>query len=113
MKNILSLGLVFVLLVCAQILLEQHRVVSPKGTDTELDSINTRYKIENGKLYFLGEDGRWSNRDNFVWQGANGHYYLQEDGQIFQSDDGSFWSLLSVDKMHQDILPSPVSINKQ
>lgn len=113
MKNILSLGFVFLLLVGAQIFLEQSPTVAPEGTDTELDSINTRYKIEDGKLYFLGEDGKWNNRDNFVWQSANGHFYLQEDGQIYQSNDGSFWSLLSVDKIHQDILPVPDKINKQ
>ncbi|MBI1223430.1 MAG: hypothetical protein GC180_12570 [Bacteroidetes bacterium] len=113
MKSILSLGLVFLLLVGAQIVLEQRSTVTPEGTDTELDSINTRYKFENGKLYFLGDDGHWNNRVNFVWKGNNGHYFLQENGQIYQSNDGTFWSLLSLDQIHQDILPlQPVS-NKQ
>ncbi|MDX5321884.1 MAG: hypothetical protein LPK49_12555, partial [Bacteroidota bacterium] len=65
------------------------------------------------KIYSLGHDGTWTHRDKFVWQGQNGHYYLQQDGQIYQSDDGSFWSLLSVDKYHSDILPQSYRVNTQ
>jgi|GEM_PF-2472605 len=106
MKNILYLGSVFLVLIGTQVFLEQKSIISPQGTDTELDSLNTRYKIENGKLYFLSNDGSWINRNHFVWQGVNGHYYLEEDGQIFHSNDGSFWSLLSVDRSHEDHVPS-------
>lgn len=104
MKNILYLGSVFLVLIGTQISLEQKNIIAPQGTDTELDSINTRYKVENGKLYLLSTDGTWINRNHFVWQGSNGHYYLEDDGQIFESNTGAFWSLLSTDGNAQDIL---------
>ena len=97
MKNILYLGSVFLVLIGTQISLEQKNIIAPQGTDTELDSLNTRYKVENGKLYFLSNDGIWINRNHFVWQGSNGHYYLEEDGQIFQSDDGTDWNLFAAE----------------
>lgn len=113
MKNILYLGFTFLILICFQVYLERLNILAPEGTDTEHDSLNSRYKIENGKLYFLNADGHWINQDNFVWKGENGHYYLQQNGQIYQSNDGSFWSLLSGDKIQQDfLLPSQVP-NKQ
>ncbi|MHB1278350.1 MAG: hypothetical protein ACYC1Q_08120 [Bacteroidia bacterium] len=112
MKSILSLGFIFLVLISFQIYLERLNILAPEGTDTELDSLNSRYKIENGKLYFLSSDGLWIDQDNFVWKGENGHYYLQQNGQIYQSNNGSYWSLLSTDKMHQDFLPSEV-LSKQ
>ncbi|HCS20953.1 MAG TPA: hypothetical protein DIW47_10415 [Bacteroidetes bacterium] len=112
MKSILSLGIFFLVLISFQIYLERLNILAPEGTDTELDSLNSHYKIENGKLYFLSSDGRWIDQDNFVWKGENGHYYLQQNGQIYESNNGSYWSLLSTDKMPQDFLPSEV-LSKQ
>lgn len=112
MKSILSLGFIFVLLISFQIYLERLNILAPEGTDTEHDSLNSRYKIENGKLYFLSSDGPWIDQENFVWKGENGHYYLQQNGQIYQSNTGSYWSLLSTDQMPQDFLPGK-ALSKQ
>ena len=112
MKSILYLGFIFLILISFQVYLERLNILAPEGTDTELDSLHSRYKIENGKLYFLSSDGNWMDQDNFVWKGENGHFYLQQNGQIYQSNNGAYWSLLSVDKMQQDFLPSEV-LSKQ
>lgn len=112
MKNILSLGFIFLVLISFQIYLEQLNIVAPEGTDTELDSLNSHYKIENGKLYFLSSDGLWIDQENFVWKGENGHYYLQQNGQIYESHNGAYWSLLSTDKVNTGFLPAE-ALNKQ
>ena len=106
MKNILYLGSLFLVLIGTQIYLEQENIIAPQKTDTGLDGLKTGYKIDNGNLYFLGNDGNRINKNHFVWQGANGHYYLEDDGQIFESKDGSFWNLLSVDRSIEDNMPS-------
>jgi len=112
MKNILYLGSVFLVLIGTQISLEQKNIIAPQGTDTELDSLNTRYKIENGKLYFLSNDGTWINRNHIGWKVVNGSYYLEDGGQVFQSKDGSLWSRLSVDQSAEDILPTDKFTNQ-
>ena len=92
MKTILSLGFFFVALISYQVYLERQNYHAPEGTDTEIDSVHTRYKILNGKLYFLSNDRTWEERNEYVWLGSDGYYYVHEDGKLYSSQDGSSWS---------------------
>ena len=92
MKTILYLGFLFVVLISSQIYLERQNYHAPEGTDTEIDSVHTRYKILNGKVYFLSNDQTWEEKNQYVWQDLEGYYYLHQDGKLFSSQDGNTWS---------------------
>lgn len=89
MKTILYLGLFFVVLISYQVYLERLNYHAPEGTDTEIDSIQSRYKILNGKLYFLSNDHTWEEKNQYVWIGPDGQYYMHEDGKLYSFQDGA------------------------
>ncbi len=95
MKSILYLGVAFIVLISSQIYLEQQNRLSPEGTDSENDSLSTRYKILNGRIYYLSENDHWQATDLAYWSGKNGYYYFVQSGMFYQSANGIQWEPVS------------------
>lgn len=60
MKNAFVFGLLFVLLVTAQVTLEVRDL---KEKNNKAERLETRYKIEKGSVYYLAEHGEWIHYD--------------------------------------------------
>lgn len=95
MKPILYLGIAALCALSLQVYLEtSQQALSPANSeDTKVES--TRFKIEDGKIFFLSSDNNWVERDNFIWKADNGMYYKHLNGKLFSSMDGEQWQLVA------------------
>ncbi|TNE79476.1 MAG: hypothetical protein EP332_11015 [Bacteroidetes bacterium] len=95
MKPILYLGIVAICALSLQVYLEtSHQALNPAGTeDNKVES--ARFKIEDGKIFFLTTDNQWVERDNYIWRADNGMYYKHLHGKLFSSIDGEQWQLVA------------------
>lgn len=94
MKTVLYLSGLFVVLICVQIGLEYRSDLPAKPTGHEVDTLNTQFRIEEGKILFLRNHSEWVELDDFVWKGEDGKYYRHLNGSIFTSKDKGSWELV-------------------
>jgi len=96
MKSAIYLGALFCLAIGIQIAVEVNSLdISIDSNTTRIDSENTRFKIIDGKIYFLTDQSRWIERNNYVWRNKEGNYYKHLNGRIFYSSDGLDWKLIA------------------
>ena len=104
MRTILYLGICFCVAIGLQIAVEMHSLSFSLESETEqIDSDNTHFKIIDGKIYFLSNQSRWVERNNYVWQNEEGRYYKHLNGRIFYSTNGHDWKLIANLKVDKNI----------
>lgn len=95
MKPILYLGILAVCAMSTQVYLETSNANRIPTSREESEIEPTRFKIEDGKIFFLTNESEWVEKDNYIWKADNGLYYKHINGKLFTSADGERWQLVA------------------
>jgi hypothetical protein len=90
MKTAFHLFFLLIALTGLQVFLERDAEARPE-IKAEIDTIDTKFKIENGGIYFLDKNRQWIEKESFLWRSKNGLLFQVCDNTLYYSGNGKSW----------------------